>query len=566
VDISGKTSIRTGSTGREPGAVRPKDAYTRKVKRRESFAKGMLWLASLVTIGILLSIVGYILFRGFVSNTRHEYEVIAQGSDVVMLGEQARVPVTVVVNRRVKKNDFTTQELRTLFSGEKSNWGLFSEQDIRIGLYALGEESYISDAFAHSVLFDTSFDKDVQFLETDQQVIRSVAADRGGIGFISAESRNLLEGTRVKPVSVRNLAVVVSPDVKELKGGVRLRYLTASQVEGVFTGRIENWRKIGGQDLKIRVVSYPEDDALRRRFRDLALSEGGRIDSPTFVHSFTDLKQALATIPGAVGFARYSDAVTIKEQILPVEQQLVKPNLTLRYILESPRKSGKVGGVSTVILNTVFMILLTLLFSTPVGILAAVYLTEYAKQGRLVKLLRFGTETLAGIPSIIFGLFGFLFFVTILKMGIGLISGTLTITMMILPTIIRTSEEAIKSVPFSYREGSLALGATKWQTIVRSVIPPAIPGILTGVILAVGRAVGETAALLFTMGTDYRLVENLTSSARTLSVHLYVLVKEGISFERAFATATILVFVIIVVNFLTNKLIGKMSRYGDTKI
>jgi phosphate transport system permease protein len=238
---------------------------------------------------------------------------------------------------------------------------------------------------------------------------------------------------------------------------------------------------------------------------------------------------------------------------------VVARNLTLSYFLEEPRRAGRVGGVSTIILNTVLMILLTLVVTTPIGVGAAIYLTEYTRQGRLIGILRFGTETLAGIPSIIFGLFGFIVFVTILRLGIGLLSGTLTITIMLLPTIIRTAEEAIKSVPMSLREGSLALGATRWQTTVRVVVPAASPGILTGVILAVGRGVGETAALLFTMGTDYRLVDGLRSSARVLSVHLYYLLKEGISFEKAFATGTILVIIVLIVNIVTTRLIGRMN-------
>jgi phosphate transport system permease protein len=194
---------------------------------------------------------------------------------------------------------------------------------------------------------------------------------------------------------------------------------------------------------------------------------------------------------------------------------------------------------------------------------AAIYLTEYARQGPVVRLIRFATETLAGIPSIIFGLFGFIFFVGFLNLGIGLISGTLTVTMMILPTLVRAAEESIKSVPDPYREGSLALGATKWQTITGVVVPAASPGILTGVILGVGRAVGETAAVLFTLGSSYRLVDSLTSSARVLSIHLYMLVKEGLSFERAFATATILMIIVLAVNFSTAHLVGRMNRMGE---
>lgn len=271
------------------------------------------------------------------------------------------------------------------------------------------------------------------------------------------------------------------------------------------------------------------------------------------------MQAAIAATDGAVGVCGWSDAASQPERILSVERREVRRNLTLAYFLEEPRRAGKVGGVSTIVLNTMLMILLTLLFTTPIGVGAAIYLTEYTHQGLFVRILRFGTETLAGIPSIIFGLFGFIVFVTLLHLGIGLLSGTLTLTMMLLPTIIRTSEEAIRGAPLALREGSLALGATKWQTTVLVVVPAAIPGILTGVLLAVGRAVGETAALLFTMGTDYRLVEGLRSSARVLSVHLYYLLKEGISFDKAFATGTILVIIVLIVNLVTTRLIGRMN-------
>jgi phosphate transport system permease protein len=364
-------------------------------------------------------------------------------------------------------------------------------------------------------------------------------------------------------VPVRTYAVVVNNEVLELQDNIKLRFINEDQLRRIFTGKVSNWKQVGGIDLPVRVVSFPQSEKITQEFQRLSLHEGEKIRSIVTVHTIENLMETLDRFEGSVGFCKYSDALRIKDQMLKLERRLIGPNLTPRFFVTPPKRAGVVGGVSTIIFNTLSMIILTLLFSTPIGVLAAIFLTEYAKQGTLVRLLRFGTETLAGIPSIIFGLFGFILFVTLLKFGIGLLSGTLTITMMILPTIIRTAEEAIKAVPVSYREGSLALGATKWQTIVRSVIPPAAPGIMTGIILAVGRAVGETAALLFTMGTGYRMVKDLTSSARTLSVHLYILVKEGISFERAFATGTILIAVILIVNFTTNKLIGRMSSMGE---
>ena len=175
-------------------------------------------------------------------------------------------------------------------------------------------------------------------------------------------------------------------------------------------------------------------------------------------------------------------------------------------------------------------------------------------------MLRIGVDTLAAVPSIIFGLFGLVVFAQLLGFKTGLVSGTLTLTLMILPTVINASVEALKSVPAELREGSLALGATKLQTIFRVVLPAASPGILTGVILGIGRAIGETAALLFTMGSNLALIRSFNSPIRVLSVHLYMLIRENISIPNAFATATILIIIVFLVNWVTRRLIGRMTK------
>lgn len=221
---------------------------------------------------------------------------------------------------------------------------------------------------------------------------------------------------------------------------------------------------------------------------------------------------------------------------------------------------GEKHGIFPMIITTVYVVLLSVAISTPIGICAAIYLVEYSKQGKILKLIRFATETLAGIPSIIYGLFGFIFFVTVLKFRFSLLSGALTLSIMVLPTIIRTTEEALKTVPGAYREGSLALGATKLQTILRVILPSAIPGILTAVILSVGRIVGETAAVYLTAGMVARLPEGVMDSGRTLSVHLYVLAKEGLSFEEAFATATILIIIVAAINYVTSLFASKIRK------
>ncbi len=213
------------------------------------------------------------------------------------------------------------------------------------------------------------------------------------------------------------------------------------------------------------------------------------------------------------------------------------------------------------IVNTFLMTLLSLLIATPLGIFSAIYLVEYAKRGsKVVKIVRITAETLSGIPSIVYGLFGMLFFVVTLHWGYSVLSGAFTLAIMILPLIMRTTEEALKSVPDTYREGSFGLGAGRLRTVFRIVLPPAVPGILAGVILAVGRIVGETAALIFTAGTVPEIPESLLDSARTLSVHMYNLSREGLYVDQAYATAVVLLVVVIVINGLSNFVAKKISK------
>ena len=213
------------------------------------------------------------------------------------------------------------------------------------------------------------------------------------------------------------------------------------------------------------------------------------------------------------------------------------------------------------IINTVIMTVITLVIAVPLGIGAAVYLTEYAKRGnKLVKVVRITAETLSGIPSIVFGLFGFLMFNIALHWGYSLISGAITLAMMVLPTIMRTSEEALLAVPDSYREGSFGLGAGKVRTIFSIIIPSAMPGILSGIILSIGRIVGETAALIFTAGTYGQIPENLFSSARTLSVHVYALLNEGLYMDKAYATAFVLLVLVVLINLLSKYVGSKLTK------
>ena len=235
------------------------------------------------------------------------------------------------------------------------------------------------------------------------------------------------------------------------------------------------------------------------------------------------------------------------------------PNLSLPGIF-AWEYNGENQSMTPAIINTLIMTALTLFLAVPIGVFAAIYLVEYAKKGsKLVKLIRVTAETLAGIPSIVYGLFGFIVFVITLGWSYTLIAGVITLAIMILPLIIRTTEEAQLAVPDSFRDRSFGLGAGKLRTVFHIVLPSAVPGIAAGIILAIGRIVGESAALIFTSGTNPVVAKGLFTSASTLSVHLYALLTEGLYTEQAYAVAAVLLFLVIGINALSSVAAKKLT-------
>jgi phosphate transport system permease protein len=224
------------------------------------------------------------------------------------------------------------------------------------------------------------------------------------------------------------------------------------------------------------------------------------------------------------------------------------PQLTWTFLSTNPVDMGRSGGIFATIISTLYLIIIALAVATPLGLGTAIYLTEYTREGPITRVIRFGTECLAGIPSIILGLFGFAIFVMAFSWGWSLLSGGLTLSVMLLPTIIRTSEESILAVPQEYREVAYSLGVGKWKTITLVVLPSALPGIATGIVLSIGRSIGETAVVIFTAGSSLRFPKSIFESGRTMAVHFYILAREGISMPMAYGTAAILVLLILLIN------------------
>lgn len=235
------------------------------------------------------------------------------------------------------------------------------------------------------------------------------------------------------------------------------------------------------------------------------------------------------------------------------------PNLSPE--LFSPEYTSENVSLFPALVNTITMAVLSLLIAAPLGVFAAIYLVEYAHRGnRLIGVVRMTAETLSGIPSVVYGLFGFLLFVTTLGWGYSLLAGALTLSVMILPIIMRTTEEALKAVPDQYREGSFGLGAGRLRTVFKIVLPSAAPGILAGMILSLGRIIGETAALIYTAGTVAQVPDSLLGSGRTLSVHMYALWQEGLNVEQSYATAVVLLVIVTGLNALSSFVARKVTR------
>ena len=238
------------------------------------------------------------------------------------------------------------------------------------------------------------------------------------------------------------------------------------------------------------------------------------------------------------------------------------PRINWSFLTSIPRNMGRSGGISSAIIGTLFVSAVAIVLAVPFGIGTAFYLAEYTRESVITRIIRFSAESLAGIPSIVYGLFGFIFFVIYLNLGWSVLSGGLTLAVMILPTVIRTSEEAIIAVPRSYREVSFSLGGTKWQTIVKAVFPSALQGIANGVILSLGRCVAETAAVILTAGSALRMASSLFSPTRTMAVHFYILAREGISMENAYGTAALLIILIFIINVAANAVVNKFAAKG----
>ncbi len=559
--------------------MKTKDAYlsraphTLVVRRWNVIAKGGLWVAAALTLTVLVMIIGYILVNGFYTRSVEQDPVTSLADEsVVVGGEYPDVEFSVIASGSLRLPRLSYHDLRDMFSGENGYWGFLTGQDRTIDAAIWSAQPrFVAGVTDYLLLGESGLPQTISRIRSVEALNQFLDGSSGAVVLVPREITDELRGVRT--VGVRQYSVAIHPSVTDLVDGRRLNSVDESQIPAILRGELESWDEAtrdgfvstAPTGIPIRMIQLSQSIGTAERSAQAAFADEEMQNGYRSAASLEQAAQFLRETRGA--FALLRSRETVQYDLPVVDVRFVKHSANLRpsFLWEAPSRAGEVGGISTIILNTLAVIVFVVLIATPIGVAAAIYMVEYAKQGRLLTALRIGTDTLAGVPSIIFGLFGLVFFSQALGLQTGLLAGSFTLTLMILPTIVRTAEEALLSVPAAYREGSLALGASKMQTIFRVTLPSAAPGIVTGMILGIGRAIGETAAVLFTMGSNLALLSSLNSPLRVLSVHLYLLVRETISIPNAFATATILVLIVLAVNTISRRLVSRLNARVTTQ-
>jgi phosphate transport system permease protein len=465
--------------------------------RTNNLALAIVKALAFSTLFLLVFLIGYLAFKGLVK------EDVAIGN--YMEGEG--YPVAIYGgDSSLKQLDW--EEVREMLSGSVFSMRTITGYDDELHLYA--DRDSVARIASFFALSEEEVEGNVQIVDGS-----SAKIDPGnGSVYVTGAFDAAPKGFR--RVALLATVVAVHESVTALVGNKKVGIVDEAQVGQMEDGSLDNWSLLDGADLP---VVRCED------FSRLAATPGGYLIADASVAaSRTDI------------------------ELLQVRTARVVPNLTLRYMTTGAIQGGKYGGIGSIVANTFFMIFLSVLFAAPVGLGAAIYLSLYAKKGPLLFVIQSGIDLLASVPSIIFGLFGLLVFVQTFGWSFSLLSGSLTIALMICPTIIRTSQEAIKSVDKSMFDGSIALGATKIETIAKITVPNAREGIIGGIILAIGRAAGETAALLYTIGSGTEVAEGVMSPARSLAMHIYLTVSEGRGLDGAFASSLVLMVIVLLTN------------------
>ncbi|AGT27212.1 phosphate ABC transporter permease PstA [Borrelia miyamotoi] len=444
------------------------------------------------------------------------------------------IKIAFIINKSIKAEEITTQDIYNIYNNKISHWGSISDQNIDIVPIASLQSNLSSKIILETFTKDNKFNnRYIKIIKSNEEMISTVNQTSGAIGYLRKEELEKLDFKKypkIKPLKISSMSILIGKKTLQKSENEIIDTLSLNEIKELLLGTTD-WNELISKNIKLNIIKYSDYD--QNAIKIIEENEG-----------------TIAVVPWHAFYK--SDAPFLKLYYMQKSMPL-----NLNFILSTPRNSGKYGGISYLILNTFYVILLTAIISISIGIGTGIMLAEYTSNKVLYKTVSMSVDILSSIPAIIFGLFGLIFFVPIL--GMGILSGAITSSLMILPMVIKTTEEALKSIPKSYKYGSLALGANKIETIIKILLPASSPGILTGIVLAIGRALGETAVLLFTMGTNLGLASSLNEPSRSLTVHLLLLFQEGY-LDKGFATASILIIMILLINLTSKFLINKLYR------
>lgn len=510
---------------------------------KQAFAFGFLGLSILITLTALLFILSYIIINGLYTVEEKDQSFINLETPNFSWENES---YSVWVNNHIDVTYLSLAQLETLYTTSARNWGYISQQRDTVMPLLLEEEEIQSKNLLN--FFSTQEKKEFQSrfkaINNIDEIVFLLNENKGAIALIphsllSEEDFNKLKNNKIKQVNVREFSLVSYIDNENESEAIHITKEELHSLKEKFT--------INENDTILKATDIVEE-ILQQNF------------TPTSHQKIFIEQEALTPISLKNTIAIKNYRYALSQDYLPViwKEEKRQFSLTWSYFTTPPFDGARFGGISFIIMNTLWFILATSLISIPLGVSSAIYLTYYArKKSKLSSLIRASFDVLSSLPAIIFGLFGMTVFVPIF--GLGLISGALSTTLMILPNITKASEESIKTVPKDLYQSSLALGATKFTSLWRVVIPYAGPGIITGIILAIGRAFSEAAVLLFTLGTSLTAITGLDTSGRALTVHLYLLLQEG-GVNKAFPVALVILITVLILNIVADTIRDRLSR------
>lgn len=512
---------------------------------KQAFAFGFLGLSILITLTALLFILSYIVINGLYT-VREKNQAFIRLETPSFIWKD--VSYTVWINDNIKRDHLSLGQLETLYTASTRNWGYISEQRNTVLPLLLDDEKgkFSQDLIEFfSAREEKEFQSRFKAIHSFESLTQLLSENKGAIAiipdlFLSEENRNQLKTIpHIKKIGVREFSLVSYIENEKEEEAIHLTEEEFYQFKDSFTinayGERISSDALTQELIKENLIPTDSQKIIIEKIGLLPIEENNLITVRNY---------------------RYA----LSQDYLPIvwKEETRHFSLTWSYFTTPPFDGARFGGISFIIMNTLWFILATSIIAIPLGVSSALYLTYYAKKkSKLSSLIRASFDVLSSLPAIIFGLFGMTVFVPIF--GLGLISGALSTTLMILPNITKASEESIKSVPQELYQASLALGATKFTSLWKVVIPYAGPGIITGIILAIGRAFSEAAVLLFTLGTSLTAITGLDTSGRALTVHLYLLLQEG-GVNKAFPVALVILITVLILNIVADTIRDKLSR------